>query len=96
MCGKTGVRWIVYLSDGSRVGGECAKKIMGWAPTKKTHGWVQGLTAVAEKEVAGPVGRTQAVLYRSASGKSGAMSVGGVRVVAGPFEWVEREYAAEW
>lgn len=95
-CGRTGLRWVTFLSDGSRVGGECAKKILGWAPTKRTHGWVQGLTAVAEKEVCGPVGRTQAVLYRSESGKGGAMSIGGNLQATGPFEWVERQFAEAW
>lgn len=93
MCGKTGVRWIVYLSDGSRVGGECAKKIMGWAPTKRTHGWVQGLTAVAEKTICGGA---LAVLWRSESGRVGVMSINGNSICSGPFDWVEGRFADEW
>ena len=35
-CGRTNVRWVAVLSDGSTVGGECAKKITGqvFSPTK--------------------------------------------------------------
>ncbi len=41
-CPRTGLRWIVVLSDGTKVGTECAKKITGTAvaATPKSHGWI--------------------------------------------------------
>ena len=93
MCSKTGLRWVVSLSDGSQVGGECAKKIMGWSPSKKSHGWVQGLTAVAERELKGGV---LAVLWISEDERVGAVSISGNQNCSGPFEWAEKQFANLW
>jgi hypothetical protein len=49
-CGRTNVRWVAVLSDGSTVGGECAKKITGqvfslkkYAPLAGAHEVISGL-----------------------------------------------------
>ena len=47
-CGRTGLRWIATLSDGTHVGTECAKQILGWKPTPKTYTWVADFTAIAK------------------------------------------------
>lgn len=89
-CGKEGLRWVTFLSDGSRVGGECAKRIMGWKPTAKSHSWVTGLHAVAE----GRVSPTQhAVLWSDADGKRGAISINGNAQSQGSFAWCEQQFA---
>jgi hypothetical protein len=47
-CGRTGLRWIATLSDGTVVGLECAKQILGFRPAPKTYNWIADFTAVAE------------------------------------------------
>jgi hypothetical protein len=47
-CGRTGLRWIATLSDGTTVGVECAKKVMGWKPAPKTYAWTADFAATAE------------------------------------------------
>jgi hypothetical protein len=93
-CGKTGLRWVTFLSDGSRVGGECAKRILGWAPTKSKFSWLTGMTVVDEKAIHNGTGH--AVLMRSESGRTGVMAVNGNAIVSGPFEWVAKQFANEY
>jgi hypothetical protein len=88
-CGKEGLRWVSILSDGSRVGGECAKKIMGWKPTAKSHAWVTGLHIIAEGDMS-PV--QYAVLWSDETGRRGAVSINGVANVSGPLDWCRQEY----
>jgi hypothetical protein len=88
-CGKTGLRWVTYLSDGSRVGGECAKRLLGWAPTRKGFSWVTGLSVVAE----GAMSPTQWVtLWSDANGVKGVMAVNGNAQFVGPFAAAESEF----
>jgi hypothetical protein len=47
-CGREGLRWVVTLSDGSRVGLECAKKLVGFRPAPHTYNWVADYEPVAE------------------------------------------------
>jgi len=47
-CQREGLRWIVTMSDGSQVGTECAKRVMGFKPAPKTYAWVEHFTPVAE------------------------------------------------
>lgn len=47
-CQREGLRWIVTLSDGSQVGTECAKTIIGVKPDPKSYTWTADFTAVAE------------------------------------------------
>lgn len=47
-CGREGLRWIAVLSDGTQVGTECAKAVLGYRPTARDYSWVVDYTAVAE------------------------------------------------
>lgn len=93
-CGRTGLRWVTFLSDGSRVGGECAKKILGWAPTKAKFSWLTGMTIVAEKTI--DFGHGHAVLWQSESGRAGVLAINGHPQAQGPFDWVSKRFADEW
>ena len=46
-CGRTNVRWIAVLSDGSTVGSECAKKITGQAFSPAKYAPLAGAVEVA-------------------------------------------------
>lgn len=40
-CQREGIRWIAVLTDGTRVGGECAKKVLGHnIPSAKRLNWL--------------------------------------------------------
>jgi len=54
-CGRRGLRWIATLSDGSAVGLECAKKILGWKPTPTSYNWIADFGPVAEHAEYGAV-----------------------------------------
>lgn len=47
-CPKTGLRWIAILSDGTAVGLECAKKILGYRPAPNVYNWIADFTPAAE------------------------------------------------
>lgn len=46
-CGRENVRWIVCLSDGSKVGIECSKKLLGYKIQPKTYNWMPDFELVA-------------------------------------------------
>ena len=87
-CGKEGVRWVVTLSDGSRVGGECAKKLLGWAPTAKKFSWVTGLTPLVEEMIDGEA----IVVWANQTRTRGGISINGHPQMFGPLEWIKSEY----
>ena len=88
-CGKTGLRWVTYLSDGSRVGGECVKRLMGWAPTARNFSWLTGMSLVSE----GDLSPTQRMtLWRSQDGARGVMAINGKAYQSGAFDWVQSEF----
>jgi hypothetical protein len=74
------------------VGGECAKKILGWAPTAKNFSWVTGLSVVAENVT--PYGAV--VLWVNESGTRGVVSINGNSQTDGPFNWVKKEYETRY
>lgn len=83
---------MVTLSDGSQVGGECAKKILGWALTAKKFSWVSGLSVAAEH-----VGAFHsAVLWVNEAGTRGAISLNGHPQTFGPFAWIQKEYQTRY
>lgn len=82
-CGKTGLRWVTLLSDGSRVGGECAKRLLGWAPTKASFGWVTGKRAIAERTDHGD----HFALWTDEASRAGIITRNGVAVTQGPLGW---------
>lgn len=47
-CRRTGLRWIATLTDGSEVGLECAKQILGWKPRPVNYDWIKDFRPVAE------------------------------------------------
>jgi hypothetical protein len=89
-CNRTGLIWVVTLSDGTRVGGECAKILLGWKPTKASHSWVTGMTVAAEKTV----GARHIVLW--VKGNRAAVAINGNLQTSGPVEWVTKEYASRY
>lgn len=88
-CGKEGLRWVSTLSDGSRVGGECAKKIMGWKPTAKSHAWVTGMHIVAEGEMS-PV--QHAVLWSNEAGTWSVLAINGTAQCSGGPNSIRAEF----
>lgn len=46
-CGRHGLRWVATLSDGTRVGLECVKKILGYRPTATQYQWIKDFELVA-------------------------------------------------
>lgn len=46
-CAREGLRWIAVLSDGQRVGMECAKALLGFKPAPSSFRWVEHFTLVA-------------------------------------------------
>ena len=93
ICGKEGVRWVVIMSDGSRVGGECAKKLLGWKPSARNYSWVTNLSPVSTRVVP-CLGNV--VLWESKSKAYGVISVNGNKQASGSFEWIAKEYAKRY
>jgi hypothetical protein len=55
-CDREGLRWVAILSDGTGVGLECAKKILGFKPAPGSYAWVADFRPSAEH-------RDHAVIY---------------------------------
>ena len=90
-CGRTGLRWIVTLSDGSQIGTECAKKILGIKVTPKAHEWTSAFVAVAQKTYF----QYEVVLWQSkATGKAGRITFNGNLQAVGGFEAMTKEFEA--
>lgn len=47
-CDRDWLRWVCILSDGTEVGTECAKSLLGYKPTPKSYAWVSEFVPVAE------------------------------------------------
>lgn len=47
-CKREGLRWVARMSDGSGVGLECAKKILGYRPSPDRFKWTEFFTPVFE------------------------------------------------
>lgn len=91
-CGRTGLRWVCYLTDGSRVGTECAKRVMGWKPAPKQYNWVPNFDMIATHEEGGDAwclwqrqGAAQTVETRNGV----LYSIGGARS-----EWIAKGWVA--
>ncbi|OZD23790.1 hypothetical protein CH253_07975 [Rhodococcus sp. 06-156-3C] len=81
-CEREGLTWVAILSDGSGVGLECSKRVLGFRPVAKSYAWVADFEAVAEFSEYGDT----FVLWQHRSGsetretRNGALvAVGGVR-----------------
>lgn len=91
-CGREGLRWIAVLSDGTQVGTECAKAVLGYRPTPKSYAWVADYTPVAEFTEYGEtfVMWQHKRSAQTAETRNGVLSsVGGVRA-----EWTRRGWVA--
>lgn len=87
-CQREGLRWVVQLSDGSMVGLECAKAVLGFRPAPKAYKWVEDFRLV------GTVSNPYETLgwWERKDGKAGAVTVNGVLKVTGPVEWAKNEF----
>jgi hypothetical protein len=47
-CRREGLRWVAVLSDGTQVGTECAKRVLGFKLAPKDYNWAADFTPVAE------------------------------------------------
>lgn len=45
-CNRSGLRWVATLSDGTKVGLECAKKILGYRPKTDVYAWINDFKLV--------------------------------------------------
>lgn len=87
-CGREGLRWIVTLSDGTQVGTECTKKILGYKPQSKHYNWIADFEIIAEHNERG----TYFVMWQQKNGREtretrdgSLVSVGGIRK-----DWTQR------
>lgn len=79
-CGRDNLRWIVTLSDGTRVGTECAKAVLGWKPTPAGYTWVTNFRAVAERT--NRYGEHE-VLWQHKTGTQTRLTVNGILCTVG-------------
>jgi hypothetical protein len=86
-CEREGLRWIVRLSDGSGVGTECAKAVLGWKPAPRDYKWIIGFSVVAETVA---YGETFAVWQ---NGARFALTQSGRAISHGPEAFIRAEYA---
>jgi hypothetical protein len=87
-CGREGLRWILVLSDGSRVGSECAKAILG------SYTWINDYTALGY--TVNPQGECVRV-WKHKRANAFALTVDGVMRLSGDSEFVAaafKRYAA--
>lgn len=90
-CGREGLRWIATLTDGTRVGTECAKKVTGCKPAPKSYTWVTGYTPVAEHTDRD----TAWVLWQHQNGRTALTLNGALWQMGGARqEWTKRGWAA--
>lgn len=87
-CEREGLRWIVVLSDGSQIGTECAKKVLGWKINRDRYAWLNNYEPVAE----GVDCDTTFVLYRRRDGRAYAIAQNGAQLLSGPPEFALHEW----
>lgn len=46
-CGRPGLRWVAILSNGSRVGVQCARKLLGIPILQRNYEWVGAFEPIA-------------------------------------------------
>ena len=87
-CGRNGLRWLARLSDGTAVGTECAKAILGYKPAPKMYAWVPDYRPVATHVDYG----VTYVLWRHKSGTATRETRNGHLSAVGavPREWERR------
>ena len=85
-CGRTNVRWIAVLSDGSTVGSECAKKITGQAFSPAKYAPLAGATEIASGLDCG------ATWTLFSNGARGILALNGLPQVVGSLASVTAEF----
>jgi hypothetical protein len=92
VCGREGLRWVAYLSDGRQVGMECAKPIIGFRPTPKSYQWVADFEEIASYSECG----STCTLYRHKRRAQTAWARDGFLVAVGGAEqdWKEWGWVA--
>ena len=78
-CGREGLRWIVVLSDGTRVGTECAKRACGITVKPTAYQWMADYVPVAEHSTKWET----AVVYQHRTGTRTRLVVNGYLQCAG-------------
>lgn len=91
-CGREGLRWIAVLSDGSKCGTECAKRVLGYAPAPKSFNWIAGCEVIAEHADKW----TTSVVYRNAAGRTFLAENGVLMVIGGGLAEFERRTTIKW
>lgn len=85
-CGRTNVRWVAVLSDGSTVGSECAKKITGQVFSPAKYAPLTGATEIASGIDCGSTW----TLF--ANGTRGILTLNGLPQVVGSLKIVTAEF----
>lgn len=92
-CDREGLRWVAQLSDGSNVGLECAKRVLGFKPAPKSYNWQADYTLKGTLSK----GAEFFGVWIHTNGRAAAITRNGVMVCNGPAEWVAEQlkrYAA--
>lgn len=87
-CGREGLRWVAQLSDGSNVGLECAKRVLGFKPAPKSYNWQAAFTLTETRRTYGAFWG----LWVSESGKAAAVTLNGNLQCSGGAEWVRKQF----
>lgn len=87
-CGREGLRWIAVLSDGQRLGFECAKAALGYKPAPRDFAWQAHFTLT---EVHHEYGDTYGLWRAKVGGQTRETRNGHLTQVGGvPAEWSAR------
>lgn len=91
-CGREGLRWIATLSDGSQVGLECSKRVLGFKPAPKAYNWLADFRPVAEFNDCGNLH----VMWQHKAGTATRETLNGNLVQIGGVsaKWQQRGWAA--
>ncbi len=87
-CGRTGLRWTVIVSDGTAVGTECSKKILGIKISPRDYQWTRDYQPVDERI---SDGGNHEVLWQHKTRNLTALSVNGTLTLVGGArkEWTQ-------
>lgn len=89
-CEREGLRWIVVLSDGTSVGTECAKRVLGYTLKPASYTWMTGYAPIAEYSNKWET----AVVYANAAGRTNLVVNGHLQVIGAGMREFTRLYAS--
>lgn len=88
-CQKDNLRWIVTLSDGQKIGTECAKKALGYAPKPAAYSWIKDYKPIREYKDKWET----AVVWKHKTGTNTRLTVNGhLQMTGGGLQEFERRY----